>query len=565
MGRPVAAPIQAFFGPGGGTLGRSPDCTLALPDEGRHISRQQARVEVAGGATSITCLSAANPLIINGQELRQGQSRRLSHGDRIHVADYELHFEERDDLAGKSARAPDPLDPFADPFNEPFEGPAVGSVDPFAIPRRQPGPPASPAAQVAAIPDEFDPFNAAPTPPLSASGDRSVRERARDPLGLGLDADPIADLAAGRAESIDALFGLEAGSGDPLGPDSPLGRPAGEAPRAPPDFGSAAAPMADDASVLAGSFRLPQAIPPTEFGLSNDPVLSWKNESDAVHEAVLPPAPAADPAEIAAITHQALDADGLDFEATPGSLPTDVPGGSNRLPHEANADARALRGNENPADLLNALLLGLGLGELPSGPGLAGSTDRAGQAPAPEVTPELMRRLGELLAAACDGTVALLQARATLKQQLRADVTMIGARDNNPLKFVPDGQAALNQLLSPRPVRGFMYPQHAMRDAYDDLLAHQFGFVAGMRAAMQGLIGRFDPAVLEGRLASKSVLDAMLPAARKARLWELFNSLYAEVSREAEDDFERLFGHAFVKAYEEQIARIEAASRQRPG
>ena len=538
MGRPVAAPIQAFFGPGGGTLGRSPDCTLALPDEGRHISRQQARVEVAGGATSITCLSAANPLIINGQELRQGQSRRLSHGDRIHVADYELHFDERDDLAGKSARAPDPVDPFADPFNEPFDGPAVGSVDPFAIPRRPPGPPASPAAQVAAIPDEFDPFNAAPTPPLSASGDRSLQERARDPLGLGLDADPIADLAAGRAESIDALFGLEAGR-DPLGPDSPLGRPAGEAPRAPPDFGSAAASMADDASVLVGSFRLPQAIPPTEFGLPNDPVLSWKNESDAAQEAILPPAPAADPTEIAAITHHALDA--------------------------AIADARARHGNRTPADLLNALLLGLGLGELPSGPGLAGSTDRAGQAPAPEVTPELMRRLGELLAAACDGTVALLQARATLKQQLRADVTMIGARDNNPLKFVPDGQAALNQLLSPRPVRGFMDPQHAMRDAYDDLLAHQIGFVAGMRAAMQGLIGRFDPAVLEGRLASKSVLDAMLPAARKARLWELFNSLYGEVSREAEDDFERLFGHAFVKAYEEQIARIEAASQQRPG
>jgi FHA domain-containing protein len=171
-----------------------------------------------------------------------------------------------------------------------------------------------------------------------------------------------------------------------------------------------------------------------------------------------------------------------------------------------------------------------------------------------------MQRVGELLAAACDGTVALLQARATLKQQLRADVTMIGARNNNPLKFVPDGASALNQLLSPRPARGFMDARTAMRDAYDDLLAHQIGFVAGMRAAMQGLIGRFDPAVLEGRLASKSVLDAMLPAARKARLWELFNSLYADVSREAEDDFERLFGHAFVKAYEEQIARIEAAA-----
>ncbi|MES2697733.1 MAG: type VI secretion system-associated FHA domain protein, partial [Verrucomicrobiota bacterium] len=40
----------------------------------------------------------------------------------------------------------------------------------------------------------------------------------------------------------------------------------------------------------------------------------------------------------------------------------------------------------------------------------------------------------------------------------------------------------------------------------------------------------------------------MVPAARKARLWELFNSLYGEVAREAEDDFQRLFGQAFVAA-----------------
>jgi len=213
----------------------------------------------------------------------------------------------------------------------------------------------------------------------------------------------------------------------------------------------------------------------------------------------------------------------------------------------------------DPADavvLLRALLEGLGLAELPR---IAGARGGAAQ----PLTPALMQRLGELLATACEGTVELLQARATLKQELRADVTMIGARDNNPLKFVPDGQAALAQLLAAQPVRGFMEPGRAMRDAYDDLLAHQIGFVAGMRAAMQGLVARFDPKVLEHRLATRSVLDAMLPAARKARLWELFNSLYAEVSREAEDDFHRLFGRAFVKAYEEQIARIEAGSQQR--
>jgi FHA domain-containing protein len=209
-------------------------------------------------------------------------------------------------------------------------------------------------------------------------------------------------------------------------------------------------------------------------------------------------------------------------------------------------------------DLLQALLEGLGLAELPRPPG---GRDAAEQ----QLTPEVMQRLGELLAGACEGTVELLQARATLKQALRADLTVIGARNNNPLKFVPDGQTALVQLLAAQPVRGFMAPRQAMRDAYDDLLAHQIGFLAGMRAAMHGLIGRFDPKALEQRLASKSVLDAMVPGARKGRLWELFNSLYSEVAREAEDDFDRLFGRAFVKAYEEQVARIEAGSAPREG
>jgi len=44
-------------------------------------------------------------------------------------------------------------------------------------------------------------------------------------------------------------------------------------------------------------------------------------------------------------------------------------------------------------------------------------------------------------------------------------------------------------LLAP-PTRGFMPAAPAMRDAYDDLRAHQFGFIAGMRAALEGVLAR---------------------------------------------------------------------------
>jgi FHA domain-containing protein len=193
------------------------------------------------------------------------------------------------------------------------------------------------------------------------------------------------------------------------------------------------------------------------------------------------------------------------------------------------------------AALIAALRDGLGVGSLP-----------------PEalvLTPQLMHLLGQLVHEAVRGTVDLLVARAALKREVRAEVTMIVSRENNPLKFSPSVDVALNHLLTP-PARGFMAADRAMRDAYDDLRAHQFGFLAGMRAALEGVLKRFDPAVLEGKLTQKSMLASILPASRKARLWEVFQQLYAQISAEASDDFHELFGKEFLRAYEEYIEQL---------
>ena len=190
---------------------------------------------------------------------------------------------------------------------------------------------------------------------------------------------------------------------------------------------------------------------------------------------------------------------------------------------------------------MKAFLAGTGLTEMPP----------------PALTPEFMNLLGQLLASATQGTVDLIQARAATKYELRADVTMIAPRANNPLKFAPDGHSALFQLIGHR-FPGFMAPLDAMQDAYDDLRAHQFGFMAGMRAALAGVLKRFEPGTLEERVASRGVLDNILPGSRKVRLWDLFEQMYDEISREAEDDFHALFGREFLRAYEEQVDRLQA-------
>ena len=176
------------------------------------------------------------------------------------------------------------------------------------------------------------------------------------------------------------------------------------------------------------------------------------------------------------------------------------------------------------------------------------------------LTPTLMRLIGRLLHEATRGTVDLLVARQALKREIRAEVTMIVTKENNPLKFSPSVDVALGHLLQP-PARGFMDPDKAMRDAYDDLRAHQFGFLAGMRAALEGILKRFDPAVLEGKLTQKSVLASILPDKRKARMWDVFTELYGQISSEASDDFHELFGKEFLSAYNEYIDQL---SKDRP-
>ncbi|WP_225782384.1 type VI secretion system-associated FHA domain protein TagH [Xenophilus sp. Marseille-Q4582] len=172
------------------------------------------------------------------------------------------------------------------------------------------------------------------------------------------------------------------------------------------------------------------------------------------------------------------------------------------------------------------------------------------------LTPALMERIGSLLRSATEGTLQLLLTRQELKREVRAEVTLIAAQANNPLKFSPTADVALAHLLGPG-IRGFMPAEAAMRDAYDDLRAHQFGVMVGMRAALERLIARFEPQELEKKIAARSALDSLFAANRKAKLWDQFHALYQTIASEAEDDFHALFGKAFREAYEAQMARLK--------
>jgi FHA domain-containing protein len=194
----------------------------------------------------------------------------------------------------------------------------------------------------------------------------------------------------------------------------------------------------------------------------------------------------------------------------------------------------------------------------------AAFSEGAGVALAPPqgLTPELMHLIGTLLRQSMEGTRRLVAARAATKQELRAEVTIVQSRQNNPLKFAPDGQAALEQLLQP-PLRGFLPAADAVADVMDDLLGHAIGTMAGTRAALDGVLARFAPDQLEAKLVGRSMLDTLVPMNRRAKLWELYLQHFDRVRAEAQDDFHSLFGRAFLQAYEQQLDRLHA-ERDKP-
>ena len=240
-----------------------------------------------------------------------------------------------------------------------------------------------------------------------------------------------------------------------------------------------------------------------------------------------------------ASAHRVANPSAWPVTSSPAPLPAPATGDPPILDHVVDAQIPAA-GQAAPDALLAALLDGLDVPGLHIEP----------------LTPALMRQIGVLLRESTRGTVELLAARAAVKRGVRAEATAIGPRENNPLKFSPSVEVALQHLLGP-PARGFMPAPAAMRDAFDDLGAHQIGMLAGMRAALEGAIARFDPAQLEAALAPRSGLVNLIPTRRKARLWESFEALHAKLSSEAEGEFHRLFGEAFVRAYETHIEQLQ--------
>jgi FHA domain-containing protein len=256
---------------------------------------------------------------------------------------------------------------------------------------------------------------------------------------------------------------------------------------------------------------------------------------------VLRVAPADPPSPAVAATAQPAAATAQSAGKTDATAKAPVNG-----PAAPAATASSLAADPTQDELQRAFVEGLGLPnlEIPGG-----------------LTPEFMATLGELLRQVTQGTIDLLRIRAEAKSRVHADLTMIGSREINPLKAAWDAEVALQHLLAPQR-SDMLDPLRAMTDACDDLRLHDRGLVAGIHAALQGLLARFNPAQLEKMLAAGNRFDNLLPGSGKSRRWDMLVELYGDISVEAEQDFWSIFEKEFLQAYEKGR---EAAKSARVG
>ena len=177
-------------------------------------------------------------------------------------------------------------------------------------------------------------------------------------------------------------------------------------------------------------------------------------------------------------------------------------------------------------------------------------------------TPELARRLGQILRVVVAGIMEVLQARQDTKEEFRIGMTRFKPMNNNPLKFSANVNDALHNLLVKRNA-AFLEPVDAFEDAFADLRYHQMATMAGIGAAFAAMLTAFNPDRLQEQFDREGKRGSLIAWPGRLRYWSQYRDTFEEIARDEDASFRELFGGEFAKAYEEQLKRLKTEKRGR--
>ncbi|GGC29173.1 phosphopeptide-binding protein [Siccirubricoccus deserti] len=518
-GQGANGPLQEIRSLDRGTLslGRGPQNDWVLHDPAAQLSKLHCTIACMGGRYILTDLST-NGVFLNGAMERMPRDSQvvLADGDEFRLGDYVVRVSEAGPAAVAFAAPPAGLpaaDPLAlDPFGDPSEMPAAGG---FSHPMRIETP----------LPRGLDPFDTADEQrPVAPEFDR-FQGQAADPSWSG----------ASQRDNVDAANQFYAPPRvvvQPMLSDADLDDLLGDLPPGP----GAAPPSQPPVTALGMS---PPSLP---ADIDFDDLLGDLAPGASAPVPIAPPLPAVGP--VASLPQPAAPAAPVPAPPEVEANPFDEPGRPGRaLPVAAPVVPAAppiADAPETAARLLAAFLEGAG------NPKVDVSAQDA---------EAYFRLVGELMKTMVESLRDVLMSRAEVKRGFGIEQTMLQARNNNALKFSVTPEDAVAAILQPsRP--GYLPPLKATDEAFRDLRSHQMAVMAGVQAALVALLRRFDPAAIEARITGAGLLGSLLPGSRKSRTWEMFCATYEDIAREAEEDFQAVFGREFAKAYQEQERKL---------
>lgn len=173
---------------------------------------------------------------------------------------------------------------------------------------------------------------------------------------------------------------------------------------------------------------------------------------------------------------------------------------------------------------------------------------------------EINELSGEFIRHSIEGLMQTLSSRNNVKNTFRMNMTTIQPIENNPLKFSPTVDDALENMFL-RKGNSYKKPIETIQESFESIADHQVAILAGIRSAFKSIVERFEPKILESRF-EKQNKKGLIPRNQNAKNWEAFNAYYEELFSDIDGSFQYLFGEEFSQAYEEQLQKLSFARKK---
>lgn len=577
-------------------VGRDPASRVHLPDPDRLLSRRHLSISVSSAGVQVTVLSSVNGASTSQGELAPGQSTCIALGGYVSLGSYTIHIEAQESPGNLASIGPtaEGADPFAALFGGVGSGRGTGA-DPFdALGFHQPPAVTSPTA---------DPFAALSQPPAQGGNaaspglighhhaldhkpthySRGADVYASPPLSplSSMETSSASQVHGNGATNIDDWLGIGSGSGSNKSAEGPGWLATDHVhdqnlPLLLPSRMAASSGTASAASSSMVSASAANTDPVPLGGLES----GWNARStpapSVAKEPELPiPHAFSSPSQPQELDFDALFGGEAEVSADPFSDPSWFTPGQlsnaqvNHSLYPTPAPSSPLVGKSMTSvsgSNVDSPFGQLRHAEAAEHPHAAAAFARGlGLAQAPALDEAAWERMGGAIRLIISGLIDLLNARAELKRELRVeDRTMLASRDNNPLKTGIDIESALRYLLiSQDSLPGFKPAEAALREAVDELIAHELATMAASRAVVEGALREFDPKTLRKELSpAKSRLPQFLDS---SRMWDAYVDRYAGKESQMADWLERMFSRHFVPAYSRECERLKMQTApQRP-